>query len=185
MIHYELITGPAAEPLTTAEAKTQLREASSDFDTQIDELIKSARRAAENRTRRAFITQTWTATLDKFPSGEEIPLAHPPIQSITSVTYLDNDGIRQTFASSNYTLDKYGRGFVSLNEAANWPSGVKEQAGSIVVTFVAGYGAASTDIPSDLLYAVRLLIEDMYNGPHPNNARDHAVRALIKTYMVR
>lgn len=182
---YEIVTAPTTEPLTLAEAKVQLRESSSDFDTQITSQIIAARAAAETRIGRSLITQTWKATLAEFPGHDMIQLARPPVQSITSVTYLDTDDVRQTFAASNYTLDRFGRGFVTLNDGAFWPSGVKEQAGSIEVTFVCGYGAASSDIPGDLVNAVRLLLEDAYCGPLANNARDKAIRAILGTYIVR
>ena len=180
---YEIETKPATEPLT--EAKTQLRETSSDFDAQITSQIGAARHAAETRTGRSLITQTWKATLSAFPSVDTIQLSRPPVQSITSVTYLDTDDVRQTFAAANYTLDKFGRGFVSLAEDAFWPSGVKEQAGSVEITFICGYGSASSDIPGDLVNAVRLLLEDSYCGPLPSNARDRSIKALLLTYVAR
>lgn len=182
---YEITTKPATEPLTLAEAKLQLRESSADFDTQITSQVIAARTAAESRTGRAMITQTWVATLSAFPREDTISLARPPVQSITSVTYLDSDDVRQTFAASNYTLDRFGRGWVTLSEDAFWPSGVKEQAGSIEITFVCGYGAAASDVPGDLVNAVRLLLEDAYSGPLQNNARDKAIGALLATYIVR
>jgi len=183
--NYERTVDPTTEPLTTAEAKTQLRESSSDFDTQIDELVKAARAMVETRTGRGLVDQTWKATLNAFPDGDEIPLSHGPIQSITSVTYLDADENRQTFSSSSYTLDKFGRGFVSLNESANWATGITEQAGSIEVIFVTGYGSASTDIPSDLLSAIRLHVEDLYCGENQHKTREQAIRSLITPYIVR
>lgn len=176
---------PAVEPLTLAEAKVQLRESSSDYDAQITFLVRAARRTVENKTRRSLVTQEVTATVSRFPGGESIPLAYGPIQSIDSVTYLDADGTRLALESSLYLLDKFGRGFLTLPETGEWPSGVKEQSGSVIVICTAGYGDAASDIPADLVHAVRLMLEDFYNGPHQNGARESAAQALLATYVVR
>jgi uncharacterized phiE125 gp8 family phage protein len=64
-----LITPPAVEPLTVSQAKDWLRVDSDDAtqDTVIGSLIKAARVYAEKATGRAFITQRWLATYDRFP----------------------------------------------------------------------------------------------------------------------
>src|SRR4030042_1283690 len=65
-----LITPPAAEPLTNAEAMVHLKVDSQIEIPYIDNLIKDARETAERITRRALITQTWELYLDAFPAWE-------------------------------------------------------------------------------------------------------------------
>ena len=55
----QLITPPAIEPVTLAEAKAHLKVDTTDDDTLITSLIAAARARAEWHTRRAFITQGW------------------------------------------------------------------------------------------------------------------------------
>jgi hypothetical protein len=63
-----LVTGPAEEPISLAEAKAHLRVIYDDDDDLISALIAAARHYAESICRRAFVTQTWKLVLDAFPS---------------------------------------------------------------------------------------------------------------------
>ena len=103
-----LITAPADEPVTRAEAKLQCRidaDLTAD-DALIDGLVAAVREQAEHEIGGALVTQTWERTLDAFPvSGGAIELGMPPVQSLVSVKYLDAAGTEQTLAPSAYTLD--------------------------------------------------------------------------------
>lgn len=63
-----LITPPAVEPVCLADVKAFLRIEDDTEDQIITDLITAAREYLENRTGRAFITQTWQLTDDGFPS---------------------------------------------------------------------------------------------------------------------
>lgn len=65
-----LLTAPAAEPVSVAEAKLHLRVDGTADDVLIGALITAARQHAENDTRRALVTQTWMTVLDRFPAPE-------------------------------------------------------------------------------------------------------------------
>lgn len=131
-----LITPPAAEPVTLAEAKLQNGLPPGDDADHLKELqtstllrryIRSARVLCENYTRRAFLTQTWQLNLDGWPFrdsryqhreyqfgglGPEGRLAafylpKPPFQSVVSFTYIDVAGNTQTVSSyGEYQLDR-------------------------------------------------------------------------------
>lgn len=64
-----LITPPAAEPVTVADAKLDLRVTLSDDDALISALITAARQYAEKYTRRQLVTATWLYSLDAFRSA--------------------------------------------------------------------------------------------------------------------
>jgi uncharacterized phiE125 gp8 family phage protein len=59
-----MLTGPAAEPLTLAEAKDFLRVTQDDDDSVVAALIASARILVEAQTRRALMTQQWRIVRD-------------------------------------------------------------------------------------------------------------------------
>lgn len=143
----KLITAPAAEPITIAEAKAHLRVDHSDEDSMITALIVAARMNAENRLSRALITQTWELILDAFPDVE-IRLDKPSAIAITSVKYLDSAGNEQTIAAENYTLDaEMLPGFVLPAYGYEWPETI-DAANAVRVRFTAGYGdAASVPMP--------------------------------------
>ena len=115
-----LVTPPAEEPVSLAEAKLHLRVDIADDDVLITALISAARQAAETVTGRQIITARWKMILDSFPgpslmgipAGQSFSLpAHVillpkcPVQSIVSIQYLDMAGSQQTLASNTYTAD--------------------------------------------------------------------------------
>lgn len=75
----QLVTGPAIEPVSLAEAKLHLRVETTmtDDDTLIQALIVAARTTGEQITRRAFISQSWKMVMDQFPApGQNIGSAN-------------------------------------------------------------------------------------------------------------
>lgn len=157
-----LITAPSVEPLTTAEAKLHLRVDESADDGLIDGLILAAREQAEAFTKRALITQTWELIFDNFSNCIELPKAD--LQSVTSIKYIDTDGVEQTLATSVYTVDtdsEPGRVYLAYNQT--WPT-VRAIPHAVTIQFVAGYGAASTAIPGSILSAMKLMIGHWYEN---------------------
>ena len=82
---YSLVTEPAVEPVSTAEAKLHLRVDIDEDNTLIDAFVQTAREHVEDVTARAMITQTWEWYADAFPAGDRIELLLPPLQSVTSI----------------------------------------------------------------------------------------------------
>ena len=107
---------------------------------------------AEAYTQRSLITQTWECRLDRFPTdadgGPSIRLWHGPVQSISSVRYVDTLGATQTLSGALYTTDLgLEPGFVLPAVDTSWPDTL-ECANAVTVTFVAGYGDAASDVPA-------------------------------------
>ncbi len=150
-------SNPANEPLSTAEAKSHLRVDTSDEDTYIASLVAAAREEAERVSWRALITQTWRLTLDRFPTGDAaIVVPRPPLQSVTSIQYVDENGDTQTVVSSAYDVDtnrEPGRIVPAFGES--WPS-TRREAEAVTIVFVAGYGDDATDIPENTRHWLRL-----------------------------
>jgi uncharacterized phiE125 gp8 family phage protein len=159
----KLITAPAAEPVLLADAKAHLRVTDSTEDALIGILITAAREAAEARTGRRLITQTWELQLDAFPSAEiEIPVQ--PVASITSVQYVDTAGTLQTLAADQYTLDEETllSAWVLPADGVTWPA-TRDVADALRVRFVAGYGAAGTAVPASIRQWMLIAIGSMYS----------------------
>ena len=158
---FAVTTAPASEPITTAEAKSQLRIDSSDEDTLVDNYITVARQTLETLMRRAFVTQTITLKYDSFPSRIRLP--RPPSTSVTSITYVDTDGATQTWDSANYVLASQVEP-ASIQPAydVDYPN-TRTQPNAVTVTYVAGYGSAS-DVPESIRLAIRLLVGSYYEN---------------------
>ena len=160
-----LVTAPAAEPLTLVETKDHLRIDHATEDSRITAMILAARNWGEGFTRRAFITQTWDLFLDYFPPVIDVP--RPPLQSVTSITYVDGDGNSQTLATSVYTVDADSeRGRIYLAYDQSWPS-LREIPKAVTVRFVAGYGATYASVPEDLRQALLMHVSRIYEMREP------------------
>ncbi len=155
--------GIASEPVTRTEAKAHLRVDFSDDDDLIDNLITAAREYCEAFTNRRFITETKTYKLDVFPAGDLIELPCAPVQSpITSIAYVDVNGTTQTFSSASYSLrNDRAKGEVVLGYGYSWPT-TRDQPAAVTITYVAGYGDLTTDVPEAIRAAIKLLVADMY-----------------------
>ncbi len=160
----KLITAPATEPVTSTEAKSHLRVDTTADDTLIGTLITAARQHVEAHLRRALITQTWELVTDAFPVGDVLRLPLPPLVSVTSIKYTDEDGAESTFSSGLYVVDTDStKGRVVLKNGEAWPSVTLAAANGVRVRYVAGYGEASA-VPRPIRQAILLLIGTMYEN---------------------
>lgn len=156
---------PAGEPVTLVEAKSHLRVTETVDDTDITSIISRARQWCEDYCNRQFITATWKQTFDGFAEAcagrKYFELARPPLQSVTSIKYLDTSGVEQTLATTVYNvITDTEVGIVELAYGQSWPS-IRNQIGAVRVVFVAGYGAAAA-LPPGGKAAVLLMIENLY-----------------------
>lgn len=157
---------PGEEPVTVAEAKAHLNipSATTDHDTYITNLVKAARQRAERFLNRAIVTQTIEYTVDEWP--DEFILPRAPVQSITSVTYVDSDGNTQSFTDYQSDLTNQAMPMVKPAYNSSWPS-ARNQYSSIKVTYVAGYGGGDSpstlsSIPEPIRQAILLMVGTMF-----------------------
>lgn len=136
-------------------------------DPYLTSLVKSARRLVESETGRALITQTWILRLEGFPTSSDCPLwvPLPPLQSVSSIAYVDADGVSQTWAAASYQVttpagDAPDCGRIAPAYGEVWPT-TREQMEAVTITFVAGYGAAGA-VPEDLKHAMKLIVGHLY-----------------------
>jgi uncharacterized phiE125 gp8 family phage protein len=193
---YKVITTVTKEPVSLAEAKLHLRlddiGGSHPHDGLIAVLITSAREFAEHYTHRALAGQTIEAVLDAFPGEEFIDLPLPPVASITSIKYDDEDDVEQTMSAADYSLSTYGDSRrVNLGADADWP-GTYSKVEAVRIRYVTGYGAtghASTGAyatcPKAAKQAILLQVELEYPAnqftPAEREARERARDALLNT----
>jgi uncharacterized phiE125 gp8 family phage protein len=132
-------------------------------DTELDIIIETARQYCEDFQNRAYINQTWELWMDEWPEEDYIEIPKPPLSSITSITYYDVDDAEYTLSTDDYFVDtKNEPGFVCLNDGYSWPTTTLRPANGICVTFVAGYGAAGSNVPKKMKMAMLLLIGHLY-----------------------
>jgi uncharacterized phiE125 gp8 family phage protein len=157
-----LVTGPAAEPVTLAEVKLHLRIDDNADDVLLGALITTARQHAENITRRSLVTQTWKLVLDHFPAGV-ITLDHAPVNSVSSVLYLDSDGVEQTLNAASYKLDKITEPCRLVPAyGTTWPS-TREEINAVSITYSCGYGAPEA-VPESIKRWMLLRLGALYEN---------------------
>lgn len=194
------ISPPAALPLSLAEVKALA--GLEGLDESEDARIAAYLRAAVERVegpdgwiQRALITQTWALRLDAFPGtltyrpgfiwrGEfcpthlEIELPLPPLQSVTSITYLSG-GVEETLDTSAYQVAGIGdRNKARLRPAVSWPT-TDDIADAVMITFVAGYGDSWNDVPEVIRQAITLMVQGFYDG-----CESEAATHLLRPYRV-
>ena len=157
MLPRKVITGPAQEPLTLEEAKRFLRITSSAEDDVVAALVAAARKRIERGTELALITQTVEVKLDGFWGSCAIELPMPPLQEVVSIQYLDAAGALQTLPADTYKVSTHRRpGRVWLASGKSWPT-TKDEREAVTITFKAGFGDDSADVPPNLIHAMRML----------------------------
>lgn len=108
----------------------------------------------QNWLGRALCTQTLEYRIDRFPE-RRIVLPLPPLRSVTSIKYVDGDGVLQTMDPADYVAFNaagsppeivQGPGYVEPSFDSCWPA-TRAVPEAVRVRFEAGYGAPS-DVPS-------------------------------------
>ena len=161
-------TAAVTEPVSLDRVKRSLGlDNVRDFDTTLQELIKSATNAVSNDLGRALTTTVYTLHLDRWP-GREIQLPYPPLISVDSVKYYgDTTETLDTFSSGSYTVSTGGDpGVIWLNEDEDWPD-LMDRPSPIEIQFQAGYGADTDDVPAAIQAAVTMTAAYFFDQPLP------------------
>lgn len=158
---------PAVEPVSLAQAKLQCRVIGTDEDDTLDLYIASGRSHAEAYCGVAFAERTVVAHCDSFTDLARLPFA--PVNSVTSIEYVDPAGSTQTLPSSVYELrsDNLDAAIV-LKAGQTWPM---IQPGSRI-SLTASVGAAP---PDDVLHAMLLFIADSFDRREHAKAGDWTI----------
>lgn len=173
----ELVTPPAAEPVTLSDAKLHLKVDTTDDDALITALITAARARAEWHTGRAFISQSWILWLDCWPGARgddglppalsatppvpvSVPL--PPLQSVASITTYAMDDSATVMSTSRYQVDTASNpARVALKAGVTPPVNLRSM-NAIAIAFTAGYGDAASDVPDAIKRAILMIVADLY-----------------------
>jgi uncharacterized phiE125 gp8 family phage protein len=160
MLPRKVIAGPAQEPLTLEEAKRFLRITTNAEDDDVLAIVAAARKRIERGTELALITQTVEVKLDRFWGHGALELPMPPLQSVESITYLDEAGAEQVLDPATYKVSTHRKpGRVWLAYDKSWPATNPERE-CVTVTFKAGFGDEPEDVfaqAPNLLHAMRML----------------------------
>jgi uncharacterized phiE125 gp8 family phage protein len=158
-----LLTPPALEPVTLADAKAWLRVEHDDDDDVVAALIAGARNHIEAQTRRALITQEWRLVRDAWPSDGRITALPAPLVEIAAVRVRDGEGGAQSIDLQAFTMDAAAA--PAIIAFAPWSLPAPERkGGGIEIDITCGYGDEPDDVPAALRQAIWLLLAHWYEN---------------------
>jgi uncharacterized phiE125 gp8 family phage protein len=158
-----LLSGPAFEPVTLADAKAHLRVEHDDDDDVIAALIAGARIHVEAQTRRALITQSWRLVRDAWPEDGRIAVLPAPVQALTAARVYRLDGTTQAIDTAAFVVEAGSAPAVLSFVSGALPAPGRSFAG-IELDVEAGYGDAPADVPGDLRQAIKSLVAHWYEN---------------------
>ncbi len=162
---------PTSEPVTRSEAILYARwEEGTDEDTLFDALIAVAREQTEAITEHQLNTASYIQYFDKWPLSRCFLLSKPPLQSVTAIKYIDQDGNEQTVDPSNYIIhtESQHRGIVEIDKNYSYPVLREETLNSVSIEFNAGYegwpvGQSTQGVPQTLKFAMMHFVNDLWS----------------------
>lgn len=147
--------------LDLADVKLHLRIAHDAEDALLIRLAEAAVNWCEKYQGRKYLQVACVDYLDAWP--KVIRPRWSPVESVTSITYIDTGGAEQTWAAAEYRLDgnteparivpAYGYDYPDVRGDIN----------GICLTYIAGYGEQFADVPQEIRNAIYLLIAHWYS----------------------
>jgi uncharacterized phiE125 gp8 family phage protein len=180
---------PAVLPLSLAEVRAQCRltdDDGTDEDALLIAYLRSATEYAERHTGLSLISSTWKQTFQAWPhhtvspwrsytytsawwsttAALDLPLRRRPLQSVSSIVYLDGDGLEQTLDPSVYRVLGVGEdkrdGSIRLGYSQMWPV-LQQDPEAVTVTYKAGFGDDHNAVPEQIRLAIMLLVAYWFN----------------------
>ena len=170
------------------EAKLHLRISGPSQDDELLLLIEASTERLERDINRGIMQATWQQSMYCFPtSGDRIDLMMGMSTAVSSITYVDSDGVTQTLNQSDYTYSQ-ARGCV-FSTTGDWPE-VSSTAvmDKVFINFTCGV-ADSGCVPK--LYKQAVLLETgrayfdpaQENGVNTNDGRSYEsiVQKLLRS----
>ncbi len=150
-ITYERIASRTVLPVTILQVKEQLKDPD-DSDSYLTLLINSAADFFERYTNQILTNSGFKTFRDFFT--EAIELRRAKFQSLDTFTYLV-DGVATIVPVADfYTTNEVGYSRIVFNTFDSMPQNKDDRLQSVTIEFTAGFGAAQSDIPSDVQLAL-------------------------------
>jgi uncharacterized phiE125 gp8 family phage protein len=148
------------EPLTLAQAKSQLGVTSSLDDDMIAGLVIAAREYAESYTGLILTAREVVETADRFRSY--LDLYSWPVRAAPTISYLDTNGDNQTVETIFYA--SLARRPVRIAPKGGvWPIAASFP-GAVTITVQAGFETPDK-VPQSIKQAMLLMIRHWYDNP--------------------
>lgn len=181
-------SSPNGLAVSLDEVKKHLRISGTSQDDELTLLIEASTERLERDINKGIISATWQQAMYCFPtSGDKLELGMGGSTNVSSITYVDSDGVTQTLNSDDYTFSP-ARGCVFIKSGA-WP--VVDSAGTLDKVFI-NFSCGVNDggcVPRLFKQAILLEVGRAYfdpaqeNGVNTNDGRSYEdiVRKLLRS----
>lgn len=160
---YDVITPPAISPVDVADVRTHLNlNATFPTDAYLQLLIDAATEFAEDYMGRTLINTEFRTFRDFWECC--FTLRRSKLQSLEVYKYLVDGSFIDVPADLYYPTFELAYSNIVLKEDEQYPDDLDERLQSIKIEFTAGYGAAKTDVPGQIRWAILEHIAAMYEN---------------------
>ena len=177
-----VVTPPASEPITLAEAKLFLRVDHSAEDDLIATLIGAAREAVEAGCGRVLITRRVRESLDIWRrdaiGGAVLGLG--PVVDVIAVRLLADNGSQSVIDPARYRLEG-NRDRPRLVFASGVPATLRD-IGGIEIEYDVGFAEDAADVPVALRVATMQIVTALYEARQGQAAVPDSARALMRPF---
>lgn len=139
-------------------------------DDLINAFIRTATEQVESITEHRLLIYESEQYFDFFPRNRRIDLLFPPLVTVNSIKFFDEDGVVQVFAADNYWVinNSKHQGYIMIKPGVGVPALEHGRPQSIIVNFDNGYGTASADVPQTFKDAIKMFVNDLYYARRNN-----------------
>jgi uncharacterized phiE125 gp8 family phage protein len=155
-----LVTPPALEPVTIADARAFLRISTDSEDDVLRRIIKTARELVEAETGLALVDQTWRLRVDRWPRSGRLAIFKYPVKAVTAVVAYRPDGSAISMEPEEFML-QHGRRPQRVY-MAQYPDA--QTFCGLEVDFIAGFGETGVEVPDALKQAILTLTAHLYEN---------------------
>jgi uncharacterized phiE125 gp8 family phage protein len=169
----QVLSQPAVETVTLAEAKAYLRITHSDEDAALTLMVQAVRDTAERYMGRSLVRRGWRLLFENcVPIRLHCPMG--PVLSVDSVSTYDREtNLTTLVGSGDYYLSLGYDRITFIGQLS---------ADRITVDYYAGYGTAATDVPPAIREGMLAHIAALYGDREGAAAMPNATRMAYAPY---
>ena len=163
----KIITAPTVLPVSIAEAKRHLGVSEDAFDLEIESLIKAACNQLMRRSGIALTSARYQYSLENWPVCTKLQIPYPPLTTLVSVEYKDENGTHQTIDSADYVVVQNDgvEAWITPAYEQSWPTtGRLGEIDSIRITYDAGTDDLDL-IPPEAKLFIRQWVASKFDSP--------------------
>lgn len=178
------ITDSTLLPISIDEAKAQceIELDETHWDDLLTGYIHGARHLFEGETLTTMLPVTWELAQDRFTPA--LRLEYPRARSVTSLTYVDTDGVTQTLDPQDYELDSDSSpGWIVPAYGKAWPD-TRPKPNAVRVRYVAGLWETPAEVSPAVKLWMQAHVAHAFQARAPAVALLPGLRSLIQSHYV-